>query len=360
MSLILNILPQYKNFVGGPTFTVESLISESLNSGDKIIVLCGDGSKGDNVFNYNPNIFFRGISILYFLVIIKPDVVHLHGRLHLTLPCVFYKILFNCRTRLLFTFHTQPKVFKYLPNIKIYSESERSYYSFLTPIFSFLLNHFFNITTVSRSIIDNINSYTRLNLLKYKVVPSGARKILYNNENCKFVLDNSKCNIFSVGVLTWDWKAKGYLCILEGLSNLDENIRDNIRFYVLGDGPFLKLLKDFVNEHQLFNSVIFVGNVNMQDINISKFDLYFHSGLNEGSSLSLLEVISNTDLNVYCYYGGGNEETVLNIPGVNIFSIDETYSSLNDFYMNWKSNSLKYFSNRKTLSWADIYNRYYS
>lgn len=360
MSIILNILPQYKNFIGGPTFTVDSLISESLNNSDNVIVLCGDGSRGDNVLNYNPNIFFRGISVLYYLIKIKPDVVHLHGRLHLTLPCVFYKILFNYKIRLLFTFHTQPVVYKYLPDIEIYAERERSYYSFLTPFFSFLLNHFFNITTVSSSIVDNINSYTRLNLLKYKVIPSGARKILNNNEKCKFVLDISKCNIFSVGVLTWDWKAKGYLCILEGLSNLDKNILDNIRFYVLGDGPYLKLLKDFVNEHKLSNSVIFVGNVNMQDINISKFDLYFHSGLNEGSSLSLLEVISNTDLNVFCFYGGGNEETVLNIPGVNIFSIDETFKYLNNFYSTWKSNSLKYFSKRKILSWSDIYKKYYS
>jgi glycosyltransferase involved in cell wall biosynthesis len=358
MSVIINILPQYKNFVGGPTFTIESLISESSRVNDKIIVLCEDGSQGQNVYNYKSTFLFREISILYYLFKIKPDIVHLHGRLHLIIPVVFFKLFFRNKI-LIFTFHTQPKTHKYIPEIEIEPIHKRSYYSFLTPFFSLLLNRYFIITAVSTSIIKNINEYTMLNISNYKIIPSGARAIGTKDITNKILLDKTKCNIFSIGVLTWDWKCKGYLYILNGIRLLKTEISENIKFYIMGDGPYIDVLKKFVSEYKIEKSVIFCGNVNLQEIELEEFDLYFHSGINEGSSLSLLEIIRNTGLNIFCFEGGGNEESVQNIPGISIFNADKTSKMLNSFYKSWENDTLPFFRDRIVNSWGDIYNKYY-
>lgn len=359
---IIEIIPQYIKAVGGPTFTVKSLESISKEVGDKVFILAGDKSKG--VYNYVNQPFIRFISIFIILLKLRPDAIHLHGRLHLIFAPILYHIIHR-NSKLIFTFHTQPVTHNYLPTRILLDHKSRSYSNILTPIISILLNKYFRITSVSSSIIYNINLLTSLKISNFDLVPSGARKVIFK-QNETLQLSNDFFNIATIGVLQWDWKVKGHLILIEILSKLIKEGNSNIRLYIFGDGDYSRYIKENVKDLNIENNIILCGNMNITDMNLNQFNLYVHTGLNEGCSLALLEVIENTDLPVIVFDEGGNREAVNGISNIDVLKIDQIYAAIKTkiFDLHTKKEQANELNKNKlnkrvVQSWNNIYIKYY-
>lgn len=354
---IIEIIPQYKNAVGGPTFTVDSLYLISKEVGDEMFVIAGDKSK--EAYNYVNLPIIRFFNILTLLFRIRPDTVHIHGRVHLIFAPIFYRILFK-NAKLIFTLHTQPVIHEYLPTKNLLKPASRSYSSFLTPFINILLNRYFRITSVSSSIAANINLFTRLKITNYDLVPSGARKVIFK-KNKTLQLSNDFFNIATIGVLQWDWKVKGHLILIEILSQIIKEGNPKIKLFIFGDGSYSNYLKGKVEDLNIENNIILCGNMAITDMNLNEFDLYVHTGLNEGCSLALLEVIENTNLPVIAFDEGGNHEAVYGMTNVDVIKVEQVYSAIQTKIVDFqtKKNQPKITIKREVQSWNNIYNNYY-
>ena len=238
----------------------------------------------------------------------SPDIVHVHGRAHMVPPAVFYRAS-HPRSRVVFTFHTQPILGSYLPGVT----AKRSYSKAGGLIVRELLRRCDAITAVARSIITNLNSSYSFGIKDFDTIPSGGTsRVVDARELAEFRamnrLEGSFPVLSSVGVFSWDWKVAGHLVCIDALRLLLPAYPRAL-LLLAGDGQYRSYLKDYVQARGLDGRVRFLGNVRNPGAVLGATDIYLHMALNEGCSLALIEAMF-AEKTIIASRRGGNEEVV--------------------------------------------------
>lgn len=299
------LVAQWTKITGGPTTYVFNLTKHLRSLGCKIEILCPEHSP--DAYYYDNRLWLRWITIVLKLVKLKPNIIHIHGRLNHIIPALIYKNIFSRKSIIIFTFHTQPTIQSFDPECK--EKIIISYSGLLGIIGSILIKFTDQVTSVSGSIIENINTATRLFVPNgYIVIPSGA-------DPTKFVVssDNKLSKHFeisTIGVTMYDWKYSGHVISIQAINILRSKI-NNIRLNIIGDGVYTPKLKKLVSSLGINEYVRFLGN--RSDINdlLSNTRIYIHMALNEGCSLGIIEAMM-AGKPVIVSNCGGNPEIVTN------------------------------------------------
>lgn len=88
-----------------------------------------------------------------------------------------------------------------------------------------------------------------------------------------------------------DFRSKDYITLLKGYSLLPTKIRDKYKMVIAGNGPDIGRLKKMVENMNLTDNVMLIGN----QVNPYKYmkhaKLYIHSSISEGFSMAILEAL---------------------------------------------------------------------
>ena len=316
MLKIIHITTQWLNIKGGPTTYVYELSNIQSKSGFKVFIA---SINKNSDFSLSTFWLLRIFQILKILILTRPQIIHLHNSISFIIPSWIYKIFIN-HVKIIFTFHTQPNYKKYLNIIEI---KNFDYCGIKGLFLNFILHRADQITSVSESIIKNINSYTKLSIKNYKVVHSGV-KINKKIPAKKYTKKKSNQKIFklsSIGVFSYDWKVAGHLLLIKSLKMLKSDY--NFQLTIIGDGKeiYKKFLQKKIKDYGLSDKVILKGFVNDVSSIILESDLYIHTGLNEGCSLSIIEAMS-LKTPVLAVNEGGNPEVIKNNVNGYLFDSD--------------------------------------
>ena len=98
-------------------------------------------------------------------------------------------------------------------------------------------------------------------------------------------------NFLIVGRLV---ERKGFFIILRAMTLLEHKYLNKITFTIIGNGPELKKINDFIINYNLQNYVKIIKGVNHKDLKkyYMKSDIYFFPSFPEGNSLALIEAMS--------------------------------------------------------------------
>ena len=278
--------PQWLETKGGPTNYVFNL-KKNLEDFNYTVIIASPNLNKENRLSFAIRIFKK-------LIIHRPEVIHVHGRLNYIFPAVIYKyLMLKLDLKIIFTFHTQPVWMGYLDHEK----SPKTSYRLLNGFIGSLLLKFCNYrVSVSKSIIDNINKYTHLRVKDFEIINSGADNIaVEENERIdllqKYADKRRKSFIVStVGVFSWDWKVAGHILLINALLEVKLTF-PYIKLLIAGDGRYGLFLRKIVKDLRLDSNVEFLGNIPSTAGILSISNIYVHMGLNEGFPLSLVEAM---------------------------------------------------------------------
>jgi glycosyltransferase involved in cell wall biosynthesis len=299
------VTPQWKGTVGGPSNYTAALEHELRELGHFVAVLTTDSGRG--AINIAGSGFSKSWRLFRALAALRPDIVHLQGRAHFIPSALLYRRR-NPKSRVVFTFHTQPFVGTFVPSP---AGGKPDYNIASRVIVSRLLRRCDLVTTVAQSIVDNLNRFYRLDVRHFETVPSGGSPTLADaKEVADFRLRHGLAGRFpilaSVGVFSWDWKVAGHQVCIDAVGKLAADY-PGILLLIAGDGQHKRLLQERVRERGLEQHVRFLGNVPNSGPVISAADLYVHMAMNEGCSLALVEAMHAGKPIVAARLGGNSE-----------------------------------------------------
>lgn len=287
---IAMVTPQWLKTKGGPTTYVSNLVGELRRAGHEVYILTNEA--GDGVLQFRGGLFLRLLSIYKHLKNIKPNIVHIHGRVNYIAPAWLYKIFCKHEAKLIITFHTMPSVRSFLS----IAPRVRKDYSGLRGVLARLLFHRCDaLVSVSRSIVADLNQYYKMDIRNYTVIPSASSKMdidpnKVNLLNDQHALHSNKPVLCTVGVMSWDWKVAGQQICIEAVDLLRTQL-PNIRLLIAGDGEFRGYLEDIVRGREMEDCVTFLGNVDFIPELLDISDIYVHMGLNEGCPHAVIEAM---------------------------------------------------------------------
>jgi glycosyltransferase involved in cell wall biosynthesis len=283
------VTPQWLRTKGGPTNTVYNLKRNLEGLAHSVSIVTRE--QHPDVFSFSNTPLLREMQIVTILRGIRPDVVHVHGRLHYLVPAIIYQKLFNRRARIVFTFHTQPRCRQYL----VGSSAVKVPYKGVQAVIGRYLLGFCTITSVSDSLVQAINQNCDMTIDRYSVIQSGAAvasdaPVDHDLLRHSYGLNGAAPVLYSIGVLSWDWKVAGHKIVIEAVAIL-RNRYPGVKLLIAGDGPYRAFLEEIVAELGLQSHVVFCGNLENPSALFAVADLYVHMALNEGSPLSIIEAM---------------------------------------------------------------------
>lgn len=282
--------PQWLRSKGGPTTTVHNLALQMRARGHSVEILTSE--EGPGVLLYRERIFVREFQILRHLRKFHPQVIHIHGRIHYILSAWLYRLLCSSTAKIVFTFHTQPRYQKYLPDAP---EVRKPYTGLQAMPAKFLLHVCDRITSVSKSLVESLNENSSLGISDYTVIPSGGSTISINPQEveefkAQHVLESCYPILSTVGVFAYDWKAAGHQIAIEAVKILSSKF-PRIRLLIVGDGLYRNYLVELVKTLGVEENIVFCGYMDKPEIAVGLSHIYVHMGLNEGSPLSVVEAM---------------------------------------------------------------------
>ncbi len=98
-------------------------------------------------------------------------------------------------------------------------------------------------------------------------------------------------NFLIVGRLV---ERKGFFIILRALTLLERKYLNKITFTIIGNGPELNKINDFIKNNDLSNNVKVINGIDHKDLKkyYINSDIYFFPSFPEGNSLALIEAMS--------------------------------------------------------------------
>ncbi len=302
------ITPYWLHTKGGITTVVYNLYKELKSRGFATYVLSPD--KGREIISVPGNKVLLTLNILKMLHSIKPDVIHVHSHGSLLVAPVLYKLIFNHKLRIIFTFHTQPHTTSFIGKK---SKHNRGYPRLV--ILNILLRNVSIVTYVSKSLKQSLNK-VGIRSFKSVVVPNGASAKIVNKEDvmnfkAKYDIEENDFPLLCmIANLSWDWKAKGVEILIDSLKDV-LTYYPKAKLLLVGDGKYRDYLRKHVEEKNLLNNVVFTGNMENPFIALSVCDIYCHISLNEAFPVTPLEAMS-TGKPIIASKDGGLPEIVTN------------------------------------------------
>lgn len=276
---IVFITNYWKNSEGGgiKTFIV-NLVNGLKNKGFDVNVLFREGDDPDS-FHCGKNKVIFSFACYNRLRKICPDVIHSHGTWYCLLPGVIYKKTNGCT--LVHTFHTEPSRKLALP-ARIF--------------FQYLLNVCDCVTFVSKGLQERVVEIYGLSFSKTAITYGGVK-----TENVTLDEINQFKNTFQLNpafpvllvqaFTANSLKVKGLKIVINALKLL-KNIYPNIILLATREGIYSNELKDFAQNEEVENHVIFTGDVKNPYIPIATCDIFIFPWLGKsGVGLALLEAM---------------------------------------------------------------------
>jgi glycosyltransferase involved in cell wall biosynthesis len=303
-NLVMMLTPQWTSTVGGPSTYVLNIIKELKINGWRAEVLCPERTLSANYYN-DDKYWLTFFSVLRQLNALKPDIIHIHGRLNLIAPSFVYKCIRWGKIKIVFTFHTQPSLLSYDDNGEV--GFNISYSGAKGFVGTLLLQLCDVITSVSKSIIDNLNCGTNLKVgVRYQIIPSGADPKKFKPSRLSRINRGSPVELTTIGVMVYDWKYKGHeICIQALALALKKNL--NLYLNVVGGGRYLPRLVNLVQDLGIKEHVRFHENIVDVSGILSSTDIYIHMALNEGCSVSIIEAMLSGRPIIASDRGGNSE-----------------------------------------------------
>lgn len=342
------LTPYYPPKIGGVSSYVANLVLKLKYFNLDIKVISRYGKQNKNVYTINRKNYFIVKSFLI-LCRCRPDVIHAHSNWYTLTPSVIYKI-FNPKTNLVFTFHTEPtnKMGKF--KAKIYQR---------------LLSKCDVVTFVSNALKDKIEENLQIDTNKLVIYAGVTTRKVKENEMREFAakhkLKNSSPIISFIGPLVLKQKVEGVKLLLYSLNIVKEKY-PGCKLIIVGDGKFRKELEQITNKLSL-KEVIFAGFLDNVFIPLSLTDIYAHISLQEGFPISLLEAMSIGKPVIATKIGGIPE---IIIDGENGILVDSNASNIAEkiiqLYEN-KQQMTKLGKNAQKIieekyNWSQIANKY--
>jgi glycosyltransferase involved in cell wall biosynthesis len=101
-------------------------------------------------------------------------------------------------------------------------------------------------------------------------------------------LDKIELKLISIGRLS---KEKGFSTLLMAVHHIITKWNENVRLFVIGEGPEKGNLMRIVNEYRISDNVIFPGYMNNACNVLKHFDIFVMSSITEGMPITLLEAM---------------------------------------------------------------------
>jgi glycosyltransferase involved in cell wall biosynthesis len=278
---VILITPYYLPTKGGITTFVKNLYKD-LNSNYNVDVriISKDGTNDDNVYVVRGNKYSFILKTYRILKKENPDIVHSHGHWYTLSPAVKYKRL-NPRTRVVFTFHTEP-----VERMRVYK----------TKIFERMISKCDTITFVSNDLMNKIEVDMQIEKEK-RVVYAGVNVETVNDLKIEEFKKNHKLEnctpvLSWIGPLEYRQKIEGLKFLVRAIDILSKKYQ-NIKLLVVGKGKYGDELEELVNELGLRDRIIFLGHVENSLVSLAASDMYAHISLQEGGvSFAILEAMS--------------------------------------------------------------------
>jgi glycosyltransferase involved in cell wall biosynthesis len=284
------ITPQWLRTKGGPTTTVYNLAQQMRALGHSVEILTSE--EGPGALLFRERIVVREFQILRHLRKFHPQVIHIQGRIHYILSAWLYRLLCSSTAKIVFTFHTQPRYQKYLPDAP---EVRKPYTGLQATPAKFLLRRCDRITSVSKSLVESLNENSNLGISDYAVIPSGGSAISINPRDveefkAQHALESRHPILSTLGVFAYDWKVAGHQIAIEAVKILSGQF-PCVRLLVVGDGTYRRYLVEVAKTLGVEENIIFCGSMDKPEIAVGLSDIYLHIGLNEGSPLAVVEAM---------------------------------------------------------------------
>lgn len=302
------ITTPFFNATGGISTYVSQLSEGYKRHGHEVYIMSSDIQEPRGIhLPINPLIKF--FCFLTKLRNLRPNFIHVHSQLHMLIPALIYRFA-NPRTKVAFTFHTQPYIAPALPSSV---KGKPTYQGGVKILAQILLSRCDFFTAVSKSIFENIQKTCGINLNRGIVIPSGVNPYKHA---CTSEDARKKWGVFAagpvlttIGVLAWDWKVAGHKLSIEAMPRILKELPDAI-LLIAGntEGRYYEYLKNIVDDLGLNKNVIFLGDVKRIDELLCATDVYVHMALYEASPIAVLEAMSSGKPVVAVRSGG--------IPGV--------------------------------------------
>lgn len=285
---IVMLTPYWLSTTGGMTTYIYNLVEElKKRPKNRVVVITGDASPG--VIAVRGNKLVLLMKIIEVLRKIKPDVIHCHVHFVLLMGALLYRMLFNHRGGVTFTFHTQPPKIVSLKNAKTKWKPW-----WRRKIINWELKKCNIITCVSVALAENLISIG-LPIKDFAITPPGVRKkdVLPRDATQfrkDYGLEGAFPIICTVGVLVFDFKVRGMEILIEAFAKIVA-IYPYAKLLIIGDGPYRKRLESFAQQMGTQNSVIFAGNIENPFVALSVSDICCHVVLDEALPIALLEAM---------------------------------------------------------------------
>lgn len=174
------------------------------------------------------------------------------------------------------------------------------------------------------------------------IVPNMVRKI--DTQNIKLDESKRKFRLFSLAFLN---EYKGMDILIKAFSK-NRGLLDYIELYIGGDGPEIKNLKELRKELGLTNNVIFLGQLNREEVkyNMKNSDAFVLASRIETFGVVFIEAMIQGKP-VIGTKTGGPDTFINNKVGitVDVDNIDQLAMAIKDLYINYDKYDKEYIKN---------------
>jgi glycosyltransferase involved in cell wall biosynthesis len=166
------------------------------------------------------------------------------------------------------------------------------------------------ILTVSAFARDRIASTWLLPYIQKLVefIPNTAGPINSKKKNCKKNYNNSKFSVLTLGHVDWFKNPEGWIKIAKKV--IERLPQSSIEFNWAGSGEQLSLMKAYIEESNLTESIKFLGYRSDVEKLYEDCDLYFQPSLIESQGLSVIDAMRNSLPCIVSKIGGLPESVI--------------------------------------------------
>ena len=144
------------------------------------------------------------------------------------------------------------------------------------------------------SVFSNIGKviYLSQRAVDHSPVAPDKKTYIFNGEedlaDHAFVESGDVINCVSVASMSWH---KGHEFVLEAMTKLPKEVLNKIKYHMIGAGPQMQELKDYVASHNLEDNVVFYGNRNDVPELLKGMDVFILPSKSEGLPMSIIEAL---------------------------------------------------------------------
>lgn len=141
-----------------------------------------------------------------------------------------------------------------------------------------------------------VSEYEQKSAEKYHIFKNKKQAVVIKNSSSDLgVCDDAELSdeVFRVSMAARFLEPKDQLSLIKGFNAfIEKNDKKQVRLYLLGDGPNLKKCKDFVNDNNLNENIVFTGRVDSVKEYYSISDVVALITNYDAIALSLIEALS--------------------------------------------------------------------